>query len=195
MRRAGQAAALAVSLALAGCVSVPRQTVTLNEELGGMIAASKSSHLALLDQYTAERQQRIDDFMRHVWAPRFIKRFLAKIDFNEAVCEVKGKMDRALVVQDLAEAVSRKIFERRKALEDALRRTERLLRRKLRSHYAGLERANDAISTNLRSVLRVQQLRDEVVKALRIPGEDVLPMDEASEALNALFEIREEAGK
>lgn len=64
-----------ISFFLVGCATIPKQSAMLSQELSGMIRNCRTSHIALLDEYLLERRNRIDDFMKNQWIPKFMENF------------------------------------------------------------------------------------------------------------------------
>jgi len=179
---------LGIYLSVTGCASIPKESAELSENLGVMLNDAKAAHFGMIDVYVEERHQRIDDYMKYVWTPQFIIAFMDQIDFDKAVCNLKGRMDRAYEMQEIVEAISKKVIAKRKELLRALRKTERMLRRKAREHYDRIELVNSAITSNLRSVVKVRELRNEVLKALSVPVEEIeSSFDKANTELEKLM--------
>ena len=148
--------------AAAGCVTVPKETAILSGEVGNMIASSKASHLALLDQYEAERRGRIDDYLEAVWIPRFIGQMAKDGDLWGKTCKIANTRDSADELQGFVEAAAQRIAAKRKELTDALDEAMADLRLQVDAHYALLERSNATITRNLKSV----SANDEVLGSL-----------------------------
>ena len=61
-----------LSTMILGCAHTPKEAVSLSEELLVMTESAKSSHLAMLDEYIAERRRQVDTFMSEKWIPVFM---------------------------------------------------------------------------------------------------------------------------
>ncbi len=178
---------LAFFLAVAGCVSIPKETVVLSGEMGTMIASAKEAHLALLDQYEADRRERIDDYLETVWIPRFIKTMAKDGDLWGKTCAIRNTTDSALGLQGFVESAAQQIAGRRKELTDALDITMADLRAGVRNHYAMLERANQAVTSNLRSVRANDEVTESLLRKNGVQPDQLTPLREASAKLDKLF--------
>ena len=174
---------------MGGCAHVSSQTAALSAELSGQIGRAKAAHAALIDEYINQRRERADDYMQYIWTPRFIRKFLDKIDFDSEVCQITGKMDRALVVQELVQAITKQVEKRRRTLTRAIDETERDLHKSVRDHYSQTERMNRAITANLQSVARGKDLEREIRKALSKPMEAIAPLINAGKKLDKMLEF------
>ena len=178
---------LALALTFTGCVSLPKATVDLNEAVSVEVDSAEKAHLALVEEYGSQRRGRADDFVLYAWAPSFIEKFLEKIDFGTAVCEVQGKRDRALEVQEVVSAISKQIEKRRASLHKAIRKAENKLKRGIRAHYKQIATMYSAVTTNLRTVSErldaEKMVRDFAGKQVN----KVMPLDEMTGKLEDLF--------
>ncbi len=179
-------AVLAIAL-LTGCVSLPKETITLNEAVGSEVVSAEKAHLALIEEYGSQRRGRADDFVRYAWAPRFIEKFLAKIDFQKAVCDLQGKRDRALEVQEIVSAISKQLERRRASLHKAIRKAENKIKRGVRAHYRQILLMNSTITTNLKTVAERQEAEAAVRRFAGKPLNKIMPLDEMTSKLEGLF--------
>lgn len=178
---------LVAAIVLTGCSTVPPQTAILSAELSKAIGETKRANLVVLDEWNSEKRGRIDDYMRWEWTPKYIIKFSEKIDFKKAVCAVKGDRDRAYVIQEIVEVISKKVAARRMELLKALEKHERKLRRGLRRHYGEMERMNSAITSNLKSAVKGKQLQKEFLKSMGASPALADPMEAAGEELDRLM--------
>ena len=169
-----------------GCATISRDTASLSVEIGGMISSSRQSHLNLLDEYINERRARIEYFMHNEWIPQFLQSFVKKVDLEKEICGNIESYDSALVLRDFTEAASKRVIERRYKLSAALDDIERELRMNINNHYNNLERANNALTANLRSFRENEDFRDKIIKQLKLkPGK--LPFEKLSKRLDGLM--------
>lgn len=174
-------------LLCAGCVTVPKETAVLSSEVGNMIASSKASHLALLNQYEAERRGRIDDFMEAVYIPRLIKQMAQDGDLWGKTCKIKDTIDAAIELQGFVEAAALRIAAKRKELTDALDYAMADLRAEVDAHYGLLERSNSTITRNLRSVNANDEVLGTLLKKNGVDAEKLTPLRAVSERLDKLM--------
>ena len=173
--------------AAAGCVTVPKETAILSGEVGNMIASSKASHLALLDQYEAERRGRIDDYLEAVWIPRFIGQMAKDGDLWGKTCKIANTRDSADELQGFVEAAAQRIAAKRKELTDALDDALADLRAQVNDHYALLERSNSTVTRNLRSVRANDEVMESLLKKNGVDAAKLTPLREVSAKLDKLM--------
>ena len=180
---------------LTGCASIPPQTGQLSAQVGKQIAEAKKSHMALIDEWAVQRRERAETFLHYVWTPRFIANFLkkpkVKAAFDDKVCVGGGEMDRALVIQNVVEAISKQVEKRRRKMFGAIAKAKRKLKSSVRDHYAQTEAMNTAITANLQSASKGLELEKQVRKAIARPLEDIAPFKKASNLLDKLLEEEE----
>jgi hypothetical protein len=170
-----------------GCVSVPKETAILSGEVGNMIASSKASHLALLNQYEAERRGRIDDFLQAVWIPRLIGQMAKDGDLWGKTCKIANTTDSALELQGFVEAAALRIAAKRKELTDALDYAMADLRAEVDAHYGLLERSNSTITRNLKSVNANDEVLGTLLKKNGVDVEKLTPLRDVSAKLDKLM--------
>jgi len=69
-----RALAITLMLAAAGCVTAPKEVVTLSETIAQQTASLQTAHETLVSRYYAEMRDRVDTFMRDVWIPTFLEK-------------------------------------------------------------------------------------------------------------------------
>lgn len=175
-------------LLCAGCVSVPKETAVLSSEVGNMIASSKASHLALLDQYEAERRGRIDDYLQAVWIPRFIGQMAKDGDLWGKTCKIANTRDSADELKGFVEEAALLIASKRKELTDALDDALADLRAQVNDHYALLERSNSTVTRNLRSVRANDEVMESLLKKNGVDAAKLTPLREVSAKLDKLMQ-------
>jgi hypothetical protein len=75
-----------MSIACAGCASIPKESVELNAIVGQALAKQNEAQIALVNKYFALKRQRVNDFVQQTFIPRFIKnaaKEAQRSDFNE----------------------------------------------------------------------------------------------------------------
>lgn len=190
MRGSLQIAAVACTLAAAGCTTLPKSAPLLSQEVGRMIADGREAHQAMLDQYRDERRARAAEYLREVVTPRFIRQLLdpeqGGLDFDKKICGLQG-MDRAMELQELIEAINTQVQSKRAELDKAIYDVDGRLRTAVRRHYDVLERANRILTDNLASAAVLDETRNELLRQLGVPESAITPVDEAEKALDDLL--------
>lgn len=181
-----------LTLAVSGCVTVPKESAILSAELGSSIDEAQRSHLALVSDYADQRRGRAEDFLRYRWTPRFIATLLKKIHFDREVCKIAGDLDRAVVVQELVEDISAQVEAKRRELMSAIDLVERDLRRAVADHYYQAARMNGAITANLRSATEGLAFEKEIRAAITRPLDKIVPISEANKKLDKMVDWLED---
>lgn len=174
-------------LFLAGCVSLPKETVQLSGEMTTMISSAKAAHIELLNQYEAERRGRIDDYMESTWIPRFIRTMAKDGDLWGKTCKIANTRDSAEELQGFVEAAALQIAAKRKELNTALDYAMQDLREAVRVHYETLELAQGSVHRNLRSVRMNDEVAESLIKKNGISPEKLTPLREVSAKLDKMF--------
>lgn len=64
---------LALSLFLAGCATIPRQSVDLSESIGSGLERSRSAHLATLGAFHERLAADNDEWVQTIFVPRLVE--------------------------------------------------------------------------------------------------------------------------
>ena len=175
-------------LLAAGCVSLPKQTLELNTLLGNQIAESKRMNLEVIEAWAEQSRGRVETLLHYHIVPQFIIKFLedptTKEDLDNIVCSDKGKLDRAMVIQDMVEAISKQIQRIRDQLFGEVNTQHKALAAAANDHYANMERMHRSIQANINSVVKGQDFEKQIREALSRPINQVVPLDKAREKLD-----------
>ncbi len=179
------AATLLVSLGMTvGCSNVPKEVVELSYVIGEDLQAVHESHRKLVTlHYDGLRAQRTRYF-EAVWKPRFIQRWVSngrlvdiasgRMIFDEQrddfVAPTKGKEGEQLVksVWLWADAAIEEIEEKKTELMAPLDRDEKSLLASIDEAFGRLFKGNATITAHLNSLRQVQEVQDDVLKALNL---------------------------
>lgn len=64
--------AFLICLVLTGCASIPKEAVSLNQEVGKGIADNQSAYLNLLNAYFSQKSAEIDRWIQNEYLPAYI---------------------------------------------------------------------------------------------------------------------------
>jgi len=179
---------LGLSLSFVGCVTLPKESVQLSASLSGMIATARRSHLAVIDEYVAQRREIINLYMYEIWFPKFIKNFIKMANLQKDVCKNRDKGEAATNMRDFAMAAVARYMERRNKLIHALEEVERELKSKATEHYDRIALVNSTVTNYLQSAQKNAEFQNKLLKAVNIEPEKLTPFKEASKKLDNLFE-------
>jgi len=180
-------AAFAVLYFCSGCVSMPKGSSELSVDLGLKISEAKRAHYEIIDEYVAARRIHIDDYMRYAVIPRLIRNMMKEMDFDKTVCKLKGKMDRALEMQEFIEDASVEILKERTSMLNALNEAEVEWKTRIREHYARAELINNMLTSNIKSMDKMKELRNQVLDAVGAPTKKIVDLENSGKKLDKLF--------
>lgn len=183
-------ASILIFTALTGCVTIPRQSVSLSQELGKMIVSAEQSHLALVDQYILERKKAVDSFLDEKWFPEFMKEFSKTADIEEKIKNEQDPIERSNLIREFSEAAAKKLNQRRFTLHDAIDALGNELRKKLTEHYANIRITNETITAHLNAASKLSSARDDILKQIRISPEQIIPFDKLETISNKLVQYQ-----
>lgn len=191
-----------------GCASVPKEVVELSYVMGKDLESMNTSYDTLIHQYYENLRDQRRAYLDDVWHPRFIANWR---DEGELIAIAKEERIWSEDIQDLVTVpagsapkeslatlndwvtVALYEYELKEAkLLGPLNEDEKLLREQVKQAFINLTRANATITAHLNSLREVQEVQDEVLKALNI--EDL--RDEINKQLiNASKKAKEGLGK
>lgn len=178
--------AMCLAFLFSGCVKVPPQMAVLSAHHDSQLAQDKRNDEDLLDEYFSLARDAAYEQMKYYWIPRIIKDMLSGTNddgktFDEAVCDEKGQMDRALEIQNFVEHLNGVIREQERELILPIRAEEREARAGFRVQHNLMEKTSGAVTSGLQSILKEQELRDKVLKKLNLPTDAMTPIRRATE--------------
>jgi len=175
-----------------GCfMKLPRQTVELSTILGTQIDESERMTMGLVKEWERESRGRAETFLHYQWVRQFIVNFLENPEVKAAmanvVCADKGKLDRAVVIQEVVEAISEQVEAKRRELFGAIETERARMEDAALNHFAEMKRMHRAIQSNINSVAKGHDFEKQIREALARPIKKVVPLDEAREKIEALM--------
>jgi len=175
---------LMLLIGIAGCATIPKESVKLSENLSGMIESAKVSHVNLVNKYFAEKKSEIKRFVLEEYKPVFIKnvRERLKAQNKEFTFEL---YDRAM------ERILKKMDQWVGEVEEM--RIEVL--NELYDHYYLMTQTNDAITSLLRSASKVVEARKKLIERSRIEAEKIIDFGKLDERIQGIMDKINEAKK
>ena len=181
-----------LSWVVIGCATIPKESVELSSELTTMLRSAESSHLALVEDYVAEKKHRADDFLQRVWIPTFMKNAMAATKIRKLVDAEKDSLKREQLLNEFNEDVSVEIAKRRGSIMDAIEMIGTSLREAVRNHYGEMLAVNQALTANLKSVADVHKTRDELFATLKIDPKRIVPLDKINGLLEKILSHKDD---
>ena len=184
-----------VMLAISGCATIPKEAVVLSGELTTMIRSSEASHLALVDEYIAEKKHRADDFLQRVWIPTFMSKGMKNTGILDSINNEKNVVRKGALLQEFNEDASVEIAKRRASIMDAIDEIGVALRSALRDHYGEMLVVNQALTAHLKSAADVDAVRDELLAKMKIDPKRLIPFDDINGFLDKVLSHKDEVDK
>lgn len=169
---------------LAGCATVPKEIVTLSYRMGEDIATIHSSYNKLIHIHFEALQQERLRYVDEEWTPKYLKDWIATGRLREVVRgEVVWSVERLDFVKPLpgkaeegiqstvafwSQAAVQEIESKKQELLKPLQDQERQLATWVEDAFNRLYRANAAITSQLNSLRKVQEIQDESLAALNL---------------------------
>lgn len=158
---------IAFSMFFYGCATIPKETVELSYAIGQDIDAVHASYTNLVHQHFETLRNQTNDFIDKKWTPTYLGNFIKKgklISLAQDPDPVKA-FDG---VSTWAEIAIKAIEKKKKDLILPINDDEQNLLKSVDEAFARLTRANAAITAQLNSMRKVQEVQDDALKALSI---------------------------
>jgi hypothetical protein len=179
--------ATGVSCLLFDCASVPKESVALSDELTGMIRSAEAAHLALLDQYLAQRRERATEFMEKVWIPAFMSNAVKDTRILDSLDARQNQEEKEALLREFTEDASVQIQKRRATLFDAVDEVGRTLREAITGHYSQMLAVSQALTAHLESAANVTEARDQMLASLKVDLKKLVPLNEVNGVLDKVM--------
>ena len=181
---------LALCLLCAGCVKIPQASVTLSEELHQMILSAQASHRAFIRAYVQERRAQADLFVDSVWVPTFMGNFLQQSGILGLIEGATSNGEKGQLLLEFGTSAAITIEERRSALHSEFDQIEWVLDSAVTAHYDDMLMVNASLTAHLRSAASVTRTRDELLDALHLQPERLIPLDLIDNKLSELMHFK-----
>ena len=152
-------------LAMDGCASVPKETVALSMTVGQDIEQLQSGYRETIRLSFDQMRQAGLSVIDNVWTPAYLRSFVASGELVEAAqAEQTERVDYwARIAITAIDAKRQEFLAPLQEREDALVAT-------VDAAFDSVIKANAAITANLNSVLKVQDLQNLVLESVGLPG-------------------------
>ncbi|HEY3294967.1 MAG TPA: hypothetical protein VGL38_05995 [bacterium] len=164
--------------------------MTLSEEMGHMIVSAKASHQALIHAYMDERRQQVCMFVDSNWVPEFMAALLVKTNIIRQVSSAPSDALKGQLLTEYTEDAAAAIAQRRVALLRVLDDTERMLDSAVAAHYDDILMVNASLTAHLRSAAKIGHTREELLKALHLRPEQIIPLDRIDRTLTEVVRFK-----
>lgn len=150
-----------IMLSITGCASVPEETVTLSMTVGRDIQQLQSGYRETIRFSFAQMRKTGLSVIDDVWTPAYLKKFAATGGLVEA-----AKNEQTERIEYWARLAIEAIDNKRREFLEPLQQRETAVIAEVDAAFDRVIRANAAVTANLNSVLKVQDLQDRVVDLL-----------------------------
>lgn len=168
--------AIAGTLVLSGCASIPPEAPALSTELGDRISAIEDSHVTLIHLFFDQKRTEIDRFIETEWVPEFAENFFKNEKIAAAwntLVEEDNKEDRLKFITTLGPSIQEKINAKRLELITPIDALERRIETKIREEYNLARSINNSITSFLLSASKVAENRNRYLEMIGIEDEKV----------------------
>lgn len=175
------------TLMLSACASIPKETVELSYQMGGDLQAVHEGYIKLIhERYDSFRAQRLD-YLTQEWEPQFIANWVqdghlvdvasGRLSWStqqrKFVPPPLGADKQALLLSSVdlwSKTALKKIDQKRHSLLDPLDAQEKALTDNVNESFDRLYRENAAITVELNSLRKVQDVQDELLADAHAKG-------------------------
>jgi len=165
----------------------PRFTLTIGEDREG------NRSMIAFDEYMRQRRARMDEFMDQKWIPTYMRNFMKEANFQEQYDAEKNPSEKAVIAEEFQQQASKDIARQRTVMANSLSDIELLLRRRISDHYDQMLVVNEALTAHLLSAAEVTTARDEIMKKLKVPPRELLPLQRLDATLSKIEQFEGKA--
>jgi hypothetical protein len=172
---------------LAGCVTLPKETVMLSGEMGVMIQSAKNSHVELLNEFERQQISKIDLYLQTTWNPTMVGEMAKGGDLWRQTCGLRDTLKAERELTEFVQAAAKRMARKRQELTDALDVQMFDLRVAVDQHYYTLALSNKTVTDNLRSIRRNDEVFEETLKMVKQDKDLPAAMRVVSDKLDKLM--------
>ncbi|MDL2255466.1 hypothetical protein LJC38_02645 [Parabacteroides sp. OttesenSCG-928-K15] len=198
-----------LSLLMASCASIPKETVTLSKTIGSDLQILHDSHRGMVQLYYSEIKVNINTFINDVYAPFVIHHVLeSELDKHKkgesslyGIIENAGKIggkeetEEALnIMLEFQEAANEQITTKRNELLSPIVNQEKEILREIDRYYQNTIHANATLTAYLISAHKVKESQNEALSIIGLSGMDTTVTNRLIE-LSGLVDTALEKGK
>ena len=187
------------------CASIPKESVTISEQIGKDLIVLKESHENLLNLYYSDLKSEINKFVDEVYAP-FIISFVLKDElrtyteggeesiyfslFQAAENSDENSTSKALTdMSDFVMAAREQIENKRKELLSPILLEEDSITNEINNSYNNTLYANSVLTAHLRSLQKLKDTQNEALNLIGLEGIDSEISSKLSGVSNQISEL------
>ncbi len=175
------------TLLIAGCASIPKESILLSQTLGNDINSLHQAHLQLADIHFRKIENEINSFVDEVYAP-FVLNYVLQAEFESyqagspslyGAIEQAGSAGGAIASQEAVdmmlefqEAAREQIESKRDELLQPIKNQHLDISREINHSYANASYANASITAYLQSLHKLKGAQQESLSMIGMAGAD-----------------------
>lgn len=159
-------------LALAGCQSVPRESVEIANTVGRDLEEIHRSHLALAELHFNQQIDRANQFINETYRPAYIEEFAREFRLGERV-ELIVEQDAEILLPVLTRFVkvaNDRIEAKRARLVDPIRAQRDAVIKEINTAYRQVQSAQAVVTGHLASIRDVREMQNEMLAGIGLEG-------------------------
>jgi hypothetical protein len=159
-----------------GCATIPKESVTLSENLGTMLSSSRASYITLVNRYFDQRVEAVRNFALNEYKPAFIKNIQKRLkDQNQEFTFDRYDQAMTRVLKKTDEWVAEVEAQRTQVLND------------VSEHYDLMTRANESVTSLLRSANQIEETRKKLTGELEKKGDKLIDFEKLDQQTQAIL--------
>ncbi len=148
-----------LSSGLSGCTTIPKESVTLSQEVGKGIAENQRAYLNLFNLYFAEKKQQIDRAIIDEFLPNYIRNVQEELRKGG---ENPNSFDAQMVRDMIGD-----VIEKRDELQEDLERTKNAIWETISKDHILLLQANATITALLQSAVSLKKAASPMERGIK----------------------------
>lgn len=159
-------------LVLAGCQSVPNESVELANTVGRDLEEIHRSHLALAELHFNQQIDRANQFIDETYRPAYIEEFAREFGLGERVELIVGQDPEKLlpVLTRFVKVANDKIEAKRARLVDPIRVQRDTVITEINTSYRQVHSAQAVMTGHLASIRDVREVQNEMLAGIGLEG-------------------------
>lgn len=159
-----------------GCATIPKESVKLSENLGTMISRSRTSHINLANRYFNERVEAVKTFALNEYKPAYVKTIQKKLkEQNQEFTFERYDQAMSRVLKKIDEWVAEVEAQRTQVLGE------------VNEHYDRMTRANESVTSLLRSANQIEETRKKLVGDIEQKGDKLIDFEKLDQQTQAIL--------
>jgi len=158
---------------LAGCATVPAESVQLSEAMGRDLETLHAAHKELAVRYFQRMHRDVDNFVENVYRPYVIRSTMADLQLIQklqASLQPDAELGPEDVIEIYMEEAMRQIEAYRKELQAPVTEQEVQVLNAIDASHLRLENANAIVTGHLASIRKVRDAQGEFLREARLGG-------------------------